>query len=108
MLRVDKAGDTAALLDFRHHMQGDGRLSAGFRSVDLNNSALGNAAESERNVKRKGSCGNRLHIHVGLGLTEFHDSTFAEFLLKVTDCCLKRLYFLGAFFFITCVRYVFQ
>ena len=51
MLRIDKSGDTAALLDFRHHMQGNSRLSAGLRSVDLNNSSLGNAAKAKRDIK---------------------------------------------------------
>ena len=108
MLRIDKAGNTAAFLNFSHHMKGNGRLAAGFRSIDLNDPALGNTAESKRNVKRKGSRRDRFHIHVGLGLTEFHDSAFAEFFLKVADRCLERPYFLRAFFFSTHIRCILQ
>ena len=40
MLCIDKSGDSAVFLYFCDHMQGNCRLTTGFRSVDLDNTSL--------------------------------------------------------------------
>ena len=46
MLRVDEAGNTIPLLDLGHHMKSHGSFTTGFRAIDFNNTALGNAAKT--------------------------------------------------------------
>ena len=51
MLRIDKAGDPSPLLYLRHHMKGNGGLTAGLRAVDLDHTSLGNASQSQGNIQ---------------------------------------------------------
>ena len=50
MLGIDKARNAAALLHFRNHVQRDRGLTGGLRSVDLDDTPLRNAAESQREI----------------------------------------------------------
>ena len=51
MLGVDKACDPASLLHLCHHVKGNGGLTAGLRSVDLNDPALGYAAQPQGDIQ---------------------------------------------------------
>ena len=51
MLRVDEASDTAALLYLCHHVQGHRGLTTGLRAIDLDDTSLRDAAQSQRQVK---------------------------------------------------------
>ena len=51
MLRIDKAGDPSSLLYLRHHMKGNGGLTAGLRAVDLDHTSLGNASQSQSDIQ---------------------------------------------------------
>ena len=50
VLGIDKARNAAALLHFRNHVQRDRGLTGGLRSVDLDDTSLRNAAESQREI----------------------------------------------------------
>ena len=51
MLRINKSGNSSALLYFSDHMKGYRGLTGRFRSEDLYDSSLGNTAETQRNVQ---------------------------------------------------------
>ena len=51
MLRIDEASDTAALLYLCHHVQGHRGLTTGLRAIDLDDTSLRDAAQSQRQVK---------------------------------------------------------
>ena len=84
MLHIDENGGAAALLGFGHHMQGHGGLTAGFRPVDLDDSAAGQAADAQCHIQRKGAGGDGFHIHGGI-LAQAHDSPFAKLLFDLAD-----------------------
>ena len=84
MLHIDENGGAAALLGFGHHMQGHGGLTAGFRPVDLDDSAAGQAADAQCHIQRKGAGGDGFHIHGGI-LAQAHYSPFAKLLFDLAD-----------------------
>ena len=109
VLRIDKSRNSSALLNFCDHMQRNGRFSAGLRSVDLNDPALGDPAEPERYIERERPCRDHFDIHLRLGLSELHHRSLAEFLLKVADRCFQRLDFFSTFFFaVHCIILILQ
>ena len=72
MLCIDKSSDTASLLYFCHHMQGNRRLTTGLRSVYLDDSSLRNTAQSQCNIQAQGAGRNRLYIHIRTRITQLH------------------------------------
>ena len=87
MLRIDETGDTAALLNLRDHVQGNGGLTTGLRSVDLYDPALRNAALSQRDIQADRSGGDRLHLHLRRGISQTHHGSLAVLLFKLTEGC---------------------
>ena len=81
MLCVDEACNPASLLDLGHHVQCNRGLTGRLRSIDLNDPALGYAAQAQRNVQADGTRGNGLYIHVGPGIPQLHHGPFAVSLL---------------------------
>ena len=76
VLCVDERDLAARLLRLREHMQRQRRLTGGFRSVDLDDAALGQSADAERKVERKRAGGNGLHIAHGI-VAKAHDRALA-------------------------------
>src|SRR5208282_1388602 len=90
VLGVDECGDPARLLGVCHRVEGQTRFSAGLRSVYFDNSAAGQAADSEGYVERDGP--GRDHLHRGAGIvTEPHDRAPAELPLDLGECGLQGL-----------------
>ena len=90
MLGVDECDLAAALLCLRNDMQRQRRLAGGFRAVDLNNSALGYAADAERGVERQRTGRDRVDLQIG-PVAKAHDRTLAEVFLDLPDGRIKRL-----------------
>ena len=90
VLGVDEGGDAALALGVGHGVQRDGGLTGGFRAVDLDDAAAGQAANSEGHVQRDGAGGDDLD-----GRTDFvaqaHDRAFAELLVNLGKRCVERL-----------------
>ena len=91
MLRVDKSRNAASLLDFRYHVQGNGRLTAGLRSVYLDNTASRHAAQSQGNVKTQRAGRNCLNVHIRAGISQLHHGSLTVCLLDLCQCGVKRL-----------------
>ena len=94
MLCVDKACNTASLLNLRDHVKGHRGLTAGFRSINLNDSALRNAAQSQGDIQTQRPCRRSLNVHCIGGIPQLHDGPFAELLLNLAECSLQCLLFL--------------
>ena len=91
VLRVDEARDTAPPLDLGDHVQGDGGLTGGFGTVDLDDPAAGDAAQSQGDIQAQGPGRDGLHIHLGGGVAELHDRALAELLLYLGQRRVQRL-----------------
>ena len=83
MLRVNKSGNSAPFLDFRDHMKRNCRLTTGFRTINLHDSSLGDASQSERNIQTQRACWDRLDIHLCRRITELHDRALPVLLLNL-------------------------
>jgi len=79
VLDVDEGGEAAALLGLGDHAETEGGLAGGFRAVDLDDAALGEAADPEGEVDGKRAGAERLDLHLGIA-TEAHDRALAELL----------------------------
>ena len=77
MFDVDEGGEPAFFLGLGDHAQTEGRLTGGFRSVDLDDAALGQAADAEGEIHGEGAGGEGLDLHLGVG-AETHDGAVAE------------------------------
>ena len=77
MFGIDKGADTALLLGFRHGLQSKRGLARGFRSVDLDDAAPGQAADAECYIEPQRAGRNRLDVERLAG-SQLHDRTFAE------------------------------
>ena len=51
MLSVDKTGNAAPLLYLCDHMQGNRSLTGRFRTIDLDHTSLGNAAQTKSDIQ---------------------------------------------------------
>ncbi len=87
MFGVDKGADAALFLFLGHHMQGQRRLAAGFRPVDLDDPALGQAADPQRDVQTQRSGRGRLDVHRRAVGAKAHDRALAELPF---DLCQRR------------------
>ena len=61
------------------------------RAIDLNNSALGNTANTQRCVQCQRAGGDRFHIHLW-AVTQTHNRTLAKIFLDLRNCCLQCLF----------------
>ena len=73
MLRINKAGNSSPLLYLRNHMEGNRRLTARLRSIDLNHSPLRYSAQSQRNIQAERPCRNCLYIHILARVPKLHN-----------------------------------
>ena len=94
VLRVDESCDAAPLLYLGHHMQGNGGLTAGFRSVDLHDTSLGNSAHSQGDIQSQGTCGHGLHLHMSSRLAQLHHGSLAVLFLNMAQRRFQSLLFL--------------
>ena len=73
---VHKGRFAAFFLGFCHNVQCQRRFARGFRTVNLNNTALGHAADPQRQIQRQRAGGNRFHIGVQV-FAQPHDGAFS-------------------------------
>ena len=85
---VDEGTDAAILLGFCHAVQGQRRLARAFRTIDFDDTALGQAANAERNVEAERTGGHRFDIH-HLLVAKAHDRALAEGPLNIAQSCFK-------------------
>ena len=90
VLGVDECDLAAALLRLCDDMQCKRRFTGGFRTVDLDNSALGYAADTERGIERQRTGRDRVDLQIG-PVAKAHDRTLAEVFLDLPDGRIKRL-----------------
>ncbi len=93
VLRVDKRGFAAQLLNLSNAVQSDSRFTGGFGTVYLGDPSAGDAADAESHVESHGTGGDRGNVHSGV-FAHFHDGSLAEILLKLRDRGFERLLFL--------------
>src|SRR5262245_36232650 len=98
MLGIDKRANAALLLRFGYRVQRQRRLARAFRPIDLDDSALGKAADAERNVERQRACRDGLDLDHLLVLAEPHDRAFAEGTLDLRKGGIQRLRFIHRLF----------
>ena len=89
MLRVNKRSLAARLLHLCNDMQRHGGLTRGLGPKDLDDSALGHAADAKRHIQRNRAGGNRLHLHVGV-LAQTHDRARAKLTLDLRHSGIER------------------
>ena len=90
VLRVDKRGLAAVLLCLGHNVQGKGGFTGAFGAVDLNDPALGQAADAGGDIQRDAAGGNGVHVESG-GLPQTHHGALSEDLFDLCDGCFQRL-----------------
>ena len=89
MLCIDEGSVAAPFLSFRNHVQGNRGLTGGFRPVDFNNPAPGNAPYAQCDIQGQRSRGNRLYIHLFTGVSQLHDGPLAEVLFNLFESCVQ-------------------
>ena len=90
MLSVDERGLAARLLHLGGNVESHGGLTRGLRPKDLDDTAAGNAADTQRHIQGQGARMDRLHSHMGVG-TQLHDGALAKILLDLLHGGLQRL-----------------
>src|SRR4029079_17736845 len=80
----------AKLLRLRDHLQRQGRLARGFRTVNFDDTAARQPADTERDVEHQRSGGNRFDDIDG-AISHAHDGAFAELFFDLTQCGGERL-----------------
>ncbi len=93
MLRVDEGAGAALLLRLRDRVQRQRGLAGGFRPVDLDDAAAGEAADAKRDVQRQRARRDDLGGIDRLALAEAHDRALAEGALDLAE---RRVEGLGA------------
>ena len=95
VLNVDKNRFAAALLGLGDDVQRNGGFTGGFRPEDLNDSALGNTADSQSMVEQQRAGRNCLDVERAV-LPELHHRTLAELAFDLKQCCFQcLLFFIG-------------
>ena len=84
MLRIYKACNTASFLNLCDHMQGNRSLTAGFRSVYLHNSSLGNPPKPQGNIKAQRTRRDGFYVHVGGVIPQLHNGSLSKLLLDLS------------------------
>ncbi len=83
MLGIDKGGNTALLLTFRDGVEGKGRLSGRFGTVDFNDSAFRITSDSEGGIEKDRAGRNCLDVELKVLSAEFHKRTFSKLLFNL-------------------------
>ena len=94
MLSVHKGHLAPLFLGLGQDMQGQGSLTGGFRTVDLDDASLGNAANAQRHIQGQGARGDRLHIGLGV-IAVAHDRALAVQLLYLLHGGLNSFFLVG-------------
>ena len=81
MFDIHKAADAAFPLRFGNDMETDGGLARAFRTIDLDDASLGNAADAQSNVQAQAARGDRFHVELGR-FAQLHDNAVAESLVE--------------------------
>ena len=77
MLGIDKGGGAPLLLAFGHGVQGERGLARAFRTINLDDAALGQAANAEGNIEAERPGRNRLDLN-RLSAAQFHGRALAK------------------------------
>ena len=96
VLGVDEGRDPAGLLRVRDRVQGQGRLAAALRAVDLDDPAARQAADAQRGVECDGSGGDHLYRRPGV-IAEPHDRAPAELPFDLGEGGIEGLLPVAAF-----------
>ena len=88
MLRIHECHLTAPLLGLCQNVQSQGGFTGGFRSVNLNNPSLGNAANAQGCIQCQRAGGDGIHVHFR-AVTQTHNRAFAKVLLNLRQCSLE-------------------
>ena len=91
MFRVHEGHFAAPLLGFCQNVQRQRGLTGGFGAVNLNDSALGHAADTQRRIQRQRAGGDGLHVHFR-AVAQTHDRTLAEVLVDLGKGRLQCLF----------------
>ena len=78
MLGVDEGRRAARLLDLGHHVQGQRRLAGALRPIDLDDAALGQAPDPERDIQAQRARGHALDLHDLALVAQLHHRALAK------------------------------
>ena len=95
VFRVDDGGDAPGLLRLGDRMHGEGGLTAGFGTIDLDDPSFRVAADSEGVVQGDGPARDDLRRIPFWLISQLHDGTFPVILLDLVDRRLQCLQFGG-------------
>jgi hypothetical protein len=90
MLGIDEGAGAALALRLGHDMQRQRGLARALGPVDLDDAALGQAADPQRNVESQRAGRDRLDLQ-RLALAELHDRALAEGALDLGESRVQRL-----------------
>ena len=90
VLGIDESRDTASLLRFRHCVESERGLAGTFRTINLDDAALRQTANTQGNIQPQRTGGNRFDIHVRT-LAELHHGALAECLVDLAQRGLNGL-----------------
>ena len=109
VLGVDERRLAAHFLRLGDHVQRKRRFTGGLGSVNFNDPAAGQTADTGRRIQRDRTGGDRLHVHAAV-IAQTHDRTVAEILFDLGKRRVERLLFVGFFLFdfFCVVRHVFS
>ena len=99
MFHINKGSVSTFFLCLSNDLKGYCRLTGGFRSEHLNNSAFRHAADSQCQIQSDRAGRDCVHIHCR-GLPQLHNGAFAELLFNLLQCRLQRF-----FLFFLCGRH---
>ena len=92
VFRVDECCFTAHLLGLGNDMQSNGRFTGGFRTVDFDNTSSRNTTDTKGKVKCKGTCRDRLDVHIDI-IAKTHDASRTFCLFDLGNRSIKRFSF---------------
>ena len=90
---VNNCRNTAGPLGIGNDMKAESGFAGRFRSEYFNNSASGQAAGAERNIKRQGAGADGRHIRMHRVVAKTHNGTLAEFFFDLADSYFQILIF---------------
>ena len=90
MLGINEGGLTAGLLYLGGDVKSHGGLTRGLRPKDLNDTAAGNAADTQSHVQSQRARVDGLYRHAGI-VAQLHDGALAEVLLDLLHGGLEGL-----------------
>src|SRR5258708_1911953 len=89
VLRINEGGLAAELLRFGDDVKSHGGLAAGFRAVDFDHAAAGEATNTQSGVNGETPAGNYTDGHQNVPAAQAHDRAFAVGLFDLGDRCFE-------------------